>query len=59
MQHKEPLKENEKRCAHRPCQCSTEGGDPYCSEWCRDVANGIMPAGDSCECGHEDCAPEA
>jgi hypothetical protein len=56
MQHNGPLQENQKRCAHRPCQCLAEGGNRYCSAWCRDVAAGIIPEGDSCECGHEDCA---
>jgi len=40
------------KCAHDMCTCDAKGGEPYCSEACRDATN----VADRCPCGHDVCA---
>jgi len=51
--HESPLE-----CDHDICNCSVtgpvEGGDVYCSEFCRDADERTLES-ESCACGHPAC----
>jgi len=44
-------------CSHDPCNCSVigpvEGGEVYCSDFCRGAEQGLES--ESCGCGHPQC----
>lgn len=47
-------------CEHEPCRCEVEGGQPYCSEYCRNAAEFTDEPEDpedrvGCGCGHAAC----
>ena len=45
-------KQKQDECAHVSCHCQVQGGEDYCSEYCRD-AEGVAVV--TCRCGHEPC----
>ena len=48
------MADNENKCAHAVCSCSTEKGSKYCSEYCEDAEKaGVMEIG--CGCEHDPC----
>lgn len=47
-------------CSYEPCNCSVvgpaEGGEAYCSPFCRDAdRGGSENESDFCACGHPPC----
>ena len=46
--------QEQKSCAHEPCQCTVPAGEKYCSDWCRDAGSKEVEI--ACECGHPPCA---
>jgi hypothetical protein len=42
-------------CNLSGCDCKTENGDEYCSDYCRQAAR-HAPERDYCQCGHGSCA---
>lgn len=51
--HESPLE-----CDHDICNCSVtgsvEGGDVYCSDYCRDADESSLES-ETCACGHPAC----
>jgi hypothetical protein len=45
-------------CSHELCNCMVmgpaEGGDAYCSTYCRNADDGGIES-DACACGHPEC----
>jgi hypothetical protein len=44
---------NDKKCSHVGCPCPADPGSDYCSERCREAADGV-PNGE-CACDHALC----
>ena len=44
-----------KYCNLSGCDCKTENGEEYCSDYCRQAAR-HAPERDYCQCGHASCA---
>ena len=44
----------ERKCAHEPCECSVTHDQKFCSDWCKDAGSHEVEI--ACECGH---APRA
>ena len=42
-------------CAHKPCICQISTEREFCCDHCREQAEND---GDTCSCGHTDCAIE-
>jgi hypothetical protein len=42
-------------CQHEGCLCQVEGGQQFCSDYCRAHAEGTQHAEHVCECGHPAC----
>jgi hypothetical protein len=49
----DPVKMDEKKCAHQQCQCMVRGDKRFCSHYCED-ANDSDPTS-VCTCGHPGC----
>jgi hypothetical protein len=50
------MSEEEKLCAHIPCQCVVGSDEKYCSQACEDAGSSDVEI--ACECGHESCVVE-
>jgi hypothetical protein len=45
---------DERKCKHGVCDCTVQGDDKYCSEYCEDAEDSkVMEIG--CGCGHPPC----
>jgi len=44
-------------CSLSGCDCKTENGEEYCSEYCKQAAR-HAPERDYCQCGHGSCASQ-
>jgi len=42
-----------KKCHHPACNCTVEGNNDYCSQYCKDAGKTMEI---SCNCGHGGCA---
>jgi len=42
-------------CSLSGCDCKTENGEDYCSDYCKQAAR-HAPERDYCQCGHANCA---
>jgi hypothetical protein len=42
-------------CSLSGCDCKTENGEEYCSDYCKQAAR-HAPERDYCQCGHANCA---
>ena len=47
------MAEEQKQCAHEPCNCTAPQGEKYCSEFCRDAGSREVEI--ACDCGHPAC----
>ncbi len=48
------MADNENKCKHAVCACSTDKDSKYCSEYCEDAEKaGVMEIG--CGCEHAPC----
>jgi|GEM_PF-4463887 len=45
-------------CSGPGCKTLVAGDDPFCSQWCRDVAMDVLPERFPCRCGHTCCGGE-
>jgi len=45
------------KCAHEPCTCTVEVGEPYCSLVCKEDASRANPDNghNACRCRHTSC----
>ncbi len=48
-----PVRTDEKKCAHQKCVCMVTGEKRFCSHYCED-ANDSDPTSE-CTCGHPGC----
>ncbi|HEV3469847.1 MAG TPA: hypothetical protein VG148_11045 [Pyrinomonadaceae bacterium] len=49
----DPVRTDEKKCAHQQCQCLVAGEKRYCSHYCEDAADTDPTS--VCTCGHPGC----
>ncbi|HEX8290350.1 MAG TPA: hypothetical protein VF570_01265 [Pyrinomonadaceae bacterium] len=49
----DPVRTDEKKCAHQTCTCMVEGARRFCSDYCED-ANDSDPTS-VCTCDHPGC----
>jgi hypothetical protein len=45
-------------CEHEACHCEAPDAERYCSQQCRDAAQGASREA-ACACGHAECDQEA
>ena len=48
------MDEQDRKCAHEPCQCTVAAHEKYCSDFCRDA--GASETEIACDCHHEACS---
>lgn len=48
------MSQEERKCAHEPCECTVGQGEKYCSDWCKDAGSKEVEI--ACECGHPPCS---
>jgi hypothetical protein len=49
---------NHQKCRLAVCSCRTQGGNPYCSDYCTQAASQGLE-NDFCQCIHADCGKPA
>jgi len=48
------MEDEQRKCAHEPCECNVPHGEKYCSDWCKDSGSDEVEI--ACECGHAPCS---
>ncbi len=46
--------QEERKCAHEPCECNVAPGEKYCGDFCKDAGSEEVEI--ACECGHPPCS---
>ncbi len=45
-------------CKHPACSCQVTGGNPFCSQHCREASKDVATH-NTCDCKHPQCARHA